>query len=435
MRRTTVVLLALACAACGHPRVWRGLSPDHRTDFQIFSSDGRTCVQIGIEPRACYDAVALRDITFSQDSRSVAFPAREGNEWFVVHDGRPGAAAQGIGGIVLSADGARLAYAALRGGAWHVVVDGAYSEPFNAVFSGSLTFDRSGRRVAFAAERDGRAAAVIDGSIGHGHDGIGHITFSPDGRHVGYVARDGATARLILDGTPGPEHDAISEFEFAPSGSATAYLARDRDGWFMIRSDTRVGPYATARALSYAPGGNVTFVAGDGTTERVVVNGRPGRAFESVEAPAFARSGDAWGYIGHDSAASTVILNGEELDAREWASDLAIAADGSRYAYVARRKGAASVVHDRGEASFDLVVDGTLVLTRGGAWSCLVGDWDQRKLYVVVEGHLGRREFQWVQFANVAQGQVAGGTAQGLSAEALRAWVAAEAELITTRRP
>ncbi len=273
--RPAVALLALACAACGPPRVWRGVSPDHHTDFEVFSVDGRSCVRFGMEPRTCYDAVTLPHITFSKDSRSVAFPVRESDEWFVVHDGRPGPAAQGIGGIALSPDGARLAYVALRDSAWHVVVDGAYGEPFDAVFSRSLTFDPSGRHVAFAAERDGRVAVVIDGSIGPGHDGMGDVTFSPDGWHVGYVARDGATARLIVDGNPGAEHDAISEFRFAPSGLATAYLALDGDAWFIVHGDTRRGPYTTARALAYARGGNIIFVAGDGAAEHVVVNGSP----------------------------------------------------------------------------------------------------------------------------------------------------------------
>ena len=435
MRRTAVALLALACAACGPPSVWRGLSPDHRTAFEVLSSDGSSCVQIGLEPRTCYDAVALQHVTFSKDSRSVAFPVRVGEEWLVVHDGRPGPVAQGIGAIALSTDGARLAYAALRDGAWQVVLNGAYSEPFDAIFSGSLTFDPSGRRMAFAAERDGRAVAVIDGRAGPGHDGIGQLTFSPDGWHVASVARDGVTARLVVDGTPGGEHDAISEFRFAPSRSATAYLARDGEGWFMIRGDTRVGPYATARALAYAAGGDITFVAGDRATERVVVNGRPGPAFHSVEAPAFARSGQAWGYIGHDSTTSTVILNGEVLDAREWASDLVIAPDGSRYAYVARRDGAASVVDDRGEAGFDLVVDGTLLFTRAGSWACLVGDGNRQKLYVGVEDRLTRREFEWIRFAQVVQGQAAGATTADLQTEILRSWVAAEAELLSTGRP
>ena len=113
---------------------------------------------------------------------------------------------------------------------------------------------------------------MIDGRIGPPYEGIGDLEFSPDGRHLGYVAREGSTARLIVDGTGGSPHDAISEFRFAPSGPGTAYLARDAGRWFMIHGDTRLGPYASARALTYALGGSLIFVAGDGATERVVID-------------------------------------------------------------------------------------------------------------------------------------------------------------------
>lgn len=432
MRPTGVALLASVWAACIPPRVWDGLSPDHRTEFRVSASHGRFCVRIAGESEGCYDGVALHDITFSSDSRSVAYPVREGGHWFVMHDGRPGPPADGIAGLVLSGNGTRLAYAALRGDVWHVVVDGRYGEPFDALFSGSLRFDASGQRVAFAAERGGRAAVVIDGRIGPPYDGIGDLEFSPDGRHLGYVAREGSTARLIVDGTGGSPHDAISEFRFAPSGPGTAYLARDAGRWFMIHGDTRLGPYASARALTYALGGSLIFVAGDGATERVVIDGRPGPAFETVDDPAVAHSGATWGYIGHDSTASTVVLNGEVLDTLAWASDLVIAPDGSRYAYSARRSDVASVISDRGQAVFDLVVDSSLVFTRSGAWACLVGDWRRRRLMVVVEGHRGRRKFDWFRFAQVAQIERAGNSSRELAAHVLRAWVTAEAELIVT---
>ncbi|MGH7613595.1 MAG: TolB family protein [Gemmatimonadales bacterium] len=427
MRRTAV---ALVCAACAPPSVWQGLSPDHRVEFRVSASDGRTCVRMATEPETCYDGVAVHHITFSADSRSVAYPVREGEQWFVVHDGRRGPAADGIGGLLLTADGARLAYTALRDGAWHVVVDSEYGERFDALFSGSFTFDPSGRRMAYAAQREGRVAVVIDGRIGPWHDGIGELAFSPGGRHVGYVARDGVKERLIVDAAFGTEHDAISEFRFAPSGSATAYLARDGEQWFMIYGEMRVGPYPGARALALPASGDAVFVAGDSGADRVVVNGRPGPTFGSVEAPVFTRSGQAWGYIGHDSTTSTVLLNGEVIDAREWASDLVLAPDGSRYAYIARRGGIASVIHDRGEATFDVVVDGTLVFTRGGSWACLVGDWNRQRLYVVVEDHSARRRFEWFRFAQVVQSQSAGNTPRDVRVEVLRAWVAAEAELI-----
>jgi hypothetical protein len=68
-------------------------------------------------------------------------------------------------------------------------------------------------------------------------------------------------------------------------------------------------------------------------------------------------------------------------------------------------------------------------------WSCLTGDWGRQKLHVVVEDHAGRRAFEWAAFARMVPDQAGIATIQDLGRESLRAWVAAEAELMMTGKP
>jgi len=113
--------------------------------------------------------------------------------------------------------------------------------------------------------------------------------------------------------------------------------------------------------------------------------------------------------------------------AREaWAGNLLIAPDGGRVIYLARRGEGTAVVDERGAHPFDLLVDGTLLLLRDGrTWACLAGDRRRHRLFVVVEGVAERPRFDWSENVRLVAADPTGA--------ALRAWVAAEAELALER--
>lgn len=436
MRRATLLaVLAAAVGGCaGVPSAWIGMSPDHRRTFTVADENGRACLRLDDAPERCFDGVSLSRIVFSPDSRSVAYAVEQDGGWVVVRDGRPGPVEDGVGELVFSPLGDALAYTALRGGRWHVVVDGAAGEAYDSLFSGTLTFDPSGRRIAYAAFRRGSAFAVVDHVPGPPHDGIARLRFSPDGRRAAYVARSGDEVRLVLDGAAGPAHDAIAEYVFDPDGEGVSYAAAEHGDWWVSTGDGRLGPYLEVRNLSYRPSdGRLVFVARASDGEWVVAGGVPGPAHESVDPPVFSERGSRWGYVAHDSATSTVILDGEVFDVRDWALDLALSDAGDRWAYVTRRGDADVVMDDRGVTELDMVVDGTLQFVRGGAaWACLAGDLGGRRLFVRVEGRDEVRPFSWGDFGGVAGSRGGAPFEASASLEALRSWVAAEAELILT---
>jgi len=427
------VALCASVASCGGaPSVWVGVSPDHRRAFTVADEDGRACVSVDEEEERCFDGLSLSRIVFSPDGRSMAYPVETDGGWVVMRDGRPGPLEDGVGELVFSPHGGTLAYTALRDDRWHVVIDGAAGEPYDSLFSGTLTFDSTGQRVAYAAFRRGSAFAVVDHVAGPAHDGIAQLRFSPDGRRVAYVARSGDQVALVVDRVSGPMHDAIGEYAFDPDGRGISYAAMEGADWWVASGDARLGPYMEVRNLSHRPSdGRLVFVARTSEGERVVVGGTPGPAYESVDRPVFSERGSSWGYVAHDSVSSTVVLDGEVFDVRDWALDLALSSDGERWAYVIRRGDADVVMDDRGVTELSMVVDGTLqFLSDAAVWACLAGDLGGRRLFLRVEGRDEVRPFSWGDFAGVAGSRGGSPLEASASLEALRSWVAVEAALL-----
>lgn len=430
--RTTAAVAVLL--GCGPPSAWHGLSPDHLRTFTVSESEGRTCIAVDGGEDRCYEGIALPQIVFSPDGGSLSYPVRQGERWLVIRDGEPGPVVDGIGEMTFSRDGARLAYTAQTGDTWHVVVDGDFGQPFDSLVSGTLLFGPQGRRVAFAGYRGSETVVVVDGVAGPGHAGVARLRFSEDGRSFAYLARDADAVRLYVDGVVEARGTSVESFVLGPAGGLVAYVLREGGEAWVVRGGRRWGPYRQARDLRLRGDGALLFVARDAEGERVVVDGRAEPPYASVEAPVVSAEGSAWGYVAHDSAGSVVVLDGASVDQRTWIGDLALNPGGDRYAYLTRGVDADVVVDDRGFTRFDMVVDGTLQFTDGGArWACLAGTLEDRRLFVAVEGHPDTRPFEWSDFTGVADGRSTAGLRSGAAEEALRAWVAAESALILSQ--
>jgi hypothetical protein len=432
IQRAFLGFAAILMVACAPATKWHTVSPDHRSSVEVAEWQDRSCVRHAKWGRWCFDGVAVREVVFSPDSRHVAYPARFGERWTVVHDGEVGAMWDGVGPPVFSRAGGRLAYAVLDGSDWRVVADGAPGEPFDSLYAGSITFDPTGTRIAYAAGRDGWSYVVVDGEQGPRYGGIGKITFSPDGSRVAYAALEGDAAVIVVDHIARGQYQAIGEVEFSDVGGRMAYAIYRPDGWFVIDGETSLGPYASLDHLAYRPSDSLlTFVADVAGGQVVIAGGAPGPVFASVEPPVFSRTDKAWGYIGHDSAQSTVVVNGDVLRREAFAGSLAFSPEGNRLAYIASSGDDVVVVDDIGRHSFDLVIDGTLVFSRDGrVWGCLAGDRDRRRLFVTVEGVFDAPAFDWSEFMRIAWRKSLEPDSDAPSTDELRAWVSAELELV-----
>src|SRR3954465_6871064 len=152
----------LALAACAPPPAWHAVSLDRAIHVTVQEQKSQSCVTVGSAAPRCHEAVSLPGMTLSSRGGSVAYPARSGDRWVVIHDGRAGPEWDAVGTPVLNADGARIAYPAMGRTGWSVVVDGDAGVAFDAIIAGTLCFDSTGAHVGYVARRADSSVVVID---------------------------------------------------------------------------------------------------------------------------------------------------------------------------------------------------------------------------------------------------------------------------------
>lgn len=89
------------------------------------------------------------DLVCTTDGKRLAYRVREGDEQFVVIDGKPGKRYRNIGDVAFSPDRKRTGYIATRDEQQFVVVDGVEGKPYNLVHD--LVFSPDSRSVAYTA--------------------------------------------------------------------------------------------------------------------------------------------------------------------------------------------------------------------------------------------------------------------------------------------
>lgn len=236
---------------------------------------------------------------FSPDSRRFAYVAHQESKWFVVVDGEPGPPFDGIGeySLVCSADSRHVGYVGISGRKQRVVIDGKLGPVYDGIGLGSPIFSPDGRRVAYSAQSGGRWFVVVDGKPGPLYDRVDDFVFSPDSRRVGYVARKGGKEIVVVDGKPRGHGWFVGlQVSFSPD-SRHWYCVEQlniADGLGGPTSDRIVvdgkpgpvfgGTYAGEPA--YSPDGrHLAYYASQNGKELVVVDGKPGQAFDKIELP------------------------------------------------------------------------------------------------------------------------------------------------------
>jgi len=423
-----VVLGTSALTACGPTLVWHGKSPDRLHDVRVVEKRGQFVEHDG-KRGPVFDGIAIGALTFSPDSKRLAYAASRGASWRLVVDGKEGPPFSAIGATLFSTDSKRVAYIAQRGRAWHVVIDGVIGPPFDALLANSLVFSPDGKRVAYVGERGGKHHAIIDGAVGPAFAAMRPIQFSADSAHVGYLARVTDDASVaVVDGIAGSAFATVESLTFAPAGGRVAYVAHTHEGWHAVvdgtagpswdlvrglafsgdgshvayvarrdQGDTRVvvdgveGPTYTGvrpASLAFGPGATApTYVAQRELRFFVVHAGTEGVAFDDVRAPVWNHDGSHWAYVGQLGARQTLVVDGVEGPRERAFGDVVFAPGGSQLAYVAKRGPNAIVLVDGTEHVFDLVPDGTPVFHPAGKqWGCIVGTRASRRFDVIVDG-------------------------------------------------
>ena len=397
---------------------WTAVAPDHRTVVTASTHRGKSCVTVDTRSDGCFDALALRTVAFGERGAHVAYAARMRDRWVMVHDGRAGGSWEGVGAPRLSPDGVRLAYPALDNGKWRVVVDSTPGQPFDAILSGTLTFDSIGRHVAYAASRGDSVVVVVDDVASRGWSGVRQLTLS--GEHVSYIARLGTRSRVVVDGWDGPEHREIVAIAPDAAASHVAYVVADENRRrVVVEGVPAAAAFDSIRSLVYPRGAVASFIARRGGRETIVRGEQVAEWHDAIESMAASPDG-RWGYIARDGDSTSIIIDGARVAREAMAMDL-VFGNAKRRAYIVADSVRSTVVDEHERYVFDFVVAGTLQFVRGGtAWACLVGDRTRRELFVVVNGERIGQPFDWSEVARRMQ--------QDGAVKAIRAWIVAEAE-------
>ena len=343
-------------------------SPDGtRLAYVAFQRTGRRLLRQLFRPvlvvdgaEAAVGGIAQDSLTFSPDSRRIAYAERCAGQQRVVVDGHAGVGFDDIQQWFLgpcplfSQNSERIAYVGLRKDQLHVVVDGTVSEPFANLVRGSIHFSPDSRRFAYGAGSTQHACAIVDGEAGPRHFDMlaGTPVFSPDSERWAYVAIDGGRSVLLVDrqeeweapviGVPlfspdsrhvaitsafGPEdvavvhdgregrhyRDIAAQPIFSSSSTTLAYAASNGAGWFVV-ADSDEGPsYDGLKDIVFSPDGRrLAYAAGREDRWRIVIDGVEGPTYDSTSRPLFSGDSRHVAYTAGKGDHWFLVVDGEE---------------------------------------------------------------------------------------------------------------------------
>lgn len=222
-------------------------SPDSKRIAYVAGREKKYFAVIDGKEGPPYDAVGL--LQFSPDSGHSVYVATDNLEKFVVADGVEGKHYKArqfdpIENLQFSADGSHLAYSARVNRDWFVVLDGHEFDEYPGAggapgyvvpseIQGGLQFSPDGRHWAFSVNKGGLRFAVVDGEEGQGYGSCcSQLQFSPDSQHVAYVAADGPLATagtelfVVADGHKGKPYANIRYLQFSANSQRLVYEAQ-----------------------------------------------------------------------------------------------------------------------------------------------------------------------------------------------------------------
>jgi hypothetical protein len=234
-------------------------SPDATQAAYVVREKWGMHVEVSGRAHRHYDAVA--GLTFSPDSKGVAYAATREEAWFVVFGEKEFGPYADIGKTspVVSPDSKHVAYAALHGrGGWLAVLDGTIiGGPYEGFSPGGLLFSPDSRRLAYVVKKVNVWTVVVNGQEQKSHLSVleRSLAFSPDSKRLAYIAcaaksgffrRSRMVAMLVVDDKLGPAwlHDESSgrngfsnEIVFSPDSQRIAYAVAQNGRWTWVVDD------------------------------------------------------------------------------------------------------------------------------------------------------------------------------------------------------
>jgi len=241
------------------------------------------------------------EVTFSPDSKHVAYMADGGVYLDRVQVKSPGGTVCEDDGLLFSPDSEHLVYVVELNSKKSVVVDEVPDKQYDKI--GTIVFSPDSNHLAYGAKTGNNWFIVVDGIPGKPYDSIENIVFSPDSKHLAYVARVGlgrsAPRFVVLDGVEGEQYEYrhLSNLAFSPDGNHLAYAVGEtsytklggKPGFVIVDGEKKEVTEGTVHRLLFSPDSKrLAYVEWKsqwrpGEKYRIVVDGEKGKKYEYID--------------------------------------------------------------------------------------------------------------------------------------------------------
>lgn len=430
--RRLLIAAVVVLLGCGPALVWEGRTADRRDFVRVVEDgSGQRVVVAGRSGRR-YGGVGIEELTFSSDGRHLAYPARVGEQWTVVRDGRELGRWSAVGELRFAPGGRRLVFSAERNGRWHVVEDEQSGPAFEAIFAGTLQWSADGNAFAYAGTRAGLAHVAWNRTLGPGFAGVARLTLGARGRRLLYAGRRDDGWHLVDGDRVGPAHEAMVELALSPDERHVAYVASGGGRQGLVVDGVELPSYQGGRVswLSIDDRGRLTFAAIRPDAACVVRHGVAQPVFDQVSK--LVDRGSHYAYVGQLGERASLLVDGKVIATADAVEDLVAAPDGARFAALLRRGQRWSVLCDGREHAFDRAIAGSLAFGRDGRhFGVVAGEASSRRIFIAIDG-VGRRPLDMRELVSLAEKRPEARPEE--ATRALQALVAAEVDLATAGR-
>ena len=438
-QRFAATATVAGAVSCTPPLLWYGHDPARAQRFELRGRDGHVWLETSprVSPTdttptggtvtgsrsAAYDEIAIADLVFAEPRHRFAVPARRGEQWTMLVDGRATGYFDGVDTAAFSDDGDHVAFAATRAGHTLVVHDGRVGEPLDDVALASLAFSRHGARLGYAA-RKGRCTRVYtsDTPARGCYRSIKTL-------FVGSAAPRDAVLSADDDGTPFFEQPlgggraplpGLTALAVAPSGQHWAATLKEESGVRVVRDGATAAVVEDARELAFSPSDELSFVAKSGAGWHFVLETLRERDYPWIQGVTFSARGARHAYRAGAGKDVAVVVDGHELARAAFADGVVFSPDERHVAFALREDvETAWLVCDDQRFAFDILWEASIGFSRDGRhFGAVVGDRSKRRLAISLDG---RRELPF------DSAELFGAAAEGAAhLDGLRGWVAAE---------
>jgi WD40-like Beta Propeller Repeat len=239
----------------------------------------------------------------------------------------------------MSPDGSHLAVVATAGSRQTVYLDGVrqvlYDEIVLRVSADSIRnaawmrFSSDGTRLVYVARRGPRFFVVVNGKEQGPYPKIRYLTIASTGNSYAYIADVPNPGRisqtLVFNGVVGSSYEVIPPelLRFSPDGKHIAYVAQDAAGRSSVVTESGAQPSPLERGYSEglssepkelvqfsADGAHLAVVSSLRDKEQLLVDGKPGPYYDSIQQNTITQDGRHVAYIGWRSPSLTPRMSG-----------------------------------------------------------------------------------------------------------------------------